>query len=248
VNAAGGLVSEFGTYDTGSASALVSDTYSMTFNANGSLSSYTLNDITGRYGSSYAEAYDSSGVLLSRRGIYDSGVLAGDTYQYNYNANGSIATYSVFGDAGNNVLSGGSASATLTGGGGYDKYQFGVGSGQDRIVNGTGAGTGALGELDLTGSLSDEQIWLVRSGNDLLVNILGTHDQATVANWFGGSPDAQLAKVVTSDGRVLDNQVNQLVQAMATYSANNPSFSLATASQAPGDATLQAAIAAAWHT
>jgi hypothetical protein len=34
---------------------------------------------------------------------------------------------------------------------------------------------------------------------------------------------------------------------MATYSANNPSFNPATASQMPNDPTLQAAIAAAWH-
>ena len=41
--------------------------------------------------------------------------------------------------------------------------------------------------------------------------------------------------------------VAQLTQAMATYSANHSSFNPTTAAQAPNDATLQGAIAAAWH-
>ncbi|WP_316172279.1 FG-GAP-like repeat-containing protein [Bradyrhizobium sp. SZCCHNRI3037] len=247
-NAAGVQISEFGTYDSGSDSAHSGDTYSMTFNANGSLSSYTLNDITGRVGCAFTDGYNSSGRLLSRSGIYDSGGIAGDSFQFTYNPDGSVASYSMSGNAANNILSPQSTSAVMTGGGGYDRYQFGPGSGQERIINGTGNSGSPQGELDLTGGVSNEQIWFVRSGNDLLVDILGTHDQATIANWFGASPDARLAQIVTSDGHVLDNQVNQLVQAMATYSASNPAFNPVTASQAPSDATLQAAIAAAWHT
>jgi hypothetical protein len=34
---------------------------------------------------------------------------------------------------------------------------------------------------------------------------------------------------------------------MATYSANNPGFNPATATQMPTDSNLQSAIAAAWH-
>jgi hypothetical protein len=76
---------------------------------------------------------------------------------------------------------------------------------------------------------------------------MGTHDQATIANWFGTSTDAQLAHIITSDGSELDNQIGQLVQAMATYSSNNSGFDPTVTTQAPNDSALQAAIAAAWH-
>ncbi|WP_315765884.1 MULTISPECIES: S8 family serine peptidase [unclassified Bradyrhizobium] len=246
-NASGTVVSEVGTYDSGGGSARVGDTFSLTLNPNGSYATYTFNDITGNYGSSYTNSYNSSGVLLSQSGIYDSGALAGDAYTYTYNADGTVATYSVSGNAGNNTLSGGTTNAVLSGNGGYDTYQFGRGSGQDRIVNGTGDGASAQGELDIGAGVSDNQIWLLRSGNDLIVDIMGTHDQINIANWFGGSPDAQLAHIVTSDGSRLDVQVNQLVQAMATYSSNNSGFDPTVVAQAPSDAALQSTIAAAWH-
>jgi len=211
------------------------------------VSTYTFNDLTGKYGSSYTNYYNASGVLLSQTGIYDSGVLAGDTYTYAYNASGSVASYSVSGNAGNNILGGGITAAALYGNGGYDKYQFGRGRGQDRIVNGTGSGASAQGELDVGSGVSVDQLWFVRSGNDLVVDIMGTHDQATIANWFGASTDAQLAHIITSDGSVLDAQISQLVQAMATYSTSHGGFDPTIATQVPSDANLQGAIAAAWH-
>ncbi|MBR0899592.1 hypothetical protein JQ616_31965, partial [Bradyrhizobium tropiciagri] len=222
------------------------DTWSETF-VNGVRATYTVNDITGNNGSSYTNSYSSSGVLLSQSGVYDSGVLTGDTYTTTYNANGSVASYSVSGNTGNNVLSGGTTAAVLRGNGGFDEYQFGRGSGQDRIINGTGSGTIAQGELDVGPGVSTNQLWLQRSGNDLAVNILGTHDQAIVANWFGGNADAQLARIVTADGSVLDTQINQLVQAMATYASANSGFDPATSTQAPNDPALQNAIGSAWH-
>ena len=91
------------------------------------------------------------------------------------------------------------------------------------------------------------KLWLLRSGNDLVADIMGTHDQATIANWFGTSADAQLAHIVTSDGSVLDAQISQLVQAMATYSSSHSGFDPTIVTQAPSDANLQGAIAAAWH-
>jgi hypothetical protein len=51
----------------------------------------------------------------------------------------------------------------------------------------------------------------------------------------------------TADGAKLDSQIAQLVSAMASYSASNPGFNPATATQMPNDPNLQGAIAAAWH-
>jgi hypothetical protein len=45
----------------------------------------------------------------------------------------------------------------------------------------------------------------------------------------------------------LDSQLSSLVSAMATFSANNPGFNPATATQMPSDSTVQSAIATSWH-
>jgi hypothetical protein len=76
---------------------------------------------------------------------------------------------------------------------------------------------------------------------------MGTQDRAIIANWYGADQSAKLQKMTTSDGNIIDVQINQLVQAMATYSAGNPGFDPTTASQAPNDPALQGVIAASWH-
>ncbi len=144
------------------------------------------------------------------------------------------------------MLFGGSGNDVLTGGGGNDTYQFGHGGGQDRIVNGTAASTAASGELDFGAGINANQLWFKRNGNDLSISVMGSHDQVTVAGWFGGA-GAQLAEIKSADGMKIDAGVSQLVQAMATYSSAHAGFDPTTATQAPNDAGLQNAIAATWH-
>jgi hypothetical protein len=71
------------------------------------------------------------------------------------------------------------------------------------------------------------------------------------ARWCGNDITAPLAprelRWITARGLKLDSQVAQLVQAMATYAADNPSFNPVTATEAPKSSALQSAIAAAWH-
>jgi hypothetical protein len=68
-----------------------------------------------------------------------------------------------------------------------------------------------------------------------------------VSGWFANSNN-QLQEI-SAGGLKIDSQVSQLVQAMATYSANNPGFDPTTpgVSSVPNDTTLQNALAAAWH-
>ena len=74
---------------------------------------------------------------------------------------------------------------------------------------------------------------------------MGTTSQRTVSNWF--APTGNQPLEIIAGGLKLDNQVAQLVQAMATYSSNNPGFNPVAASQVPNDTALQNTIAAAWH-
>ena len=148
------------------------------------------------------------------------------------------------GSGSNDVLNAGSGNDALSGGGGYDSYKFGSGFGQDVITNNGGASPN--GEIDFAG-VSDQQLWFQQSGNNLLVDLLGTNDQITVAGWFGGNAGAQVGSFNADDGALANSQVLQLVQAMASYGANNPGFNPATATQMPTDSSLQSAIAANWH-
>jgi hemolysin type calcium binding protein len=114
------------------------------------------------------------------------------------------------------------------------------------VVNGGAGSAGPAGELDIGAGVADTQLWLTQAGNDLVVQIMGGHDQATVRNWFANST-AQLQAIATADPLRIDAGVAALVSAMASFTGANPGFDPTTATQAPADATLQAAIAAAWH-
>jgi serralysin len=159
---------------------------------------------------------------------------------------GSSGNDLLIGGAGNDILAGGGGSDILVGDGGDDLYRFGVGDGRDAIVNGLSSNTAASGELQLGAGITDRNLWFVRSGSDLEIEVMGTQSAVTVADWFD-STAYQLGDI-SAGGLKLDGQIAQLVQAMATYSSAHPGFDATAVAQAPGDVSLQGAIAAAWHT
>ncbi len=158
--------------------------------------------------------------------------------------------------SGTDTLTANGSGATLIAGSGTDRlidngtggfYQFGRGDGTSTIVNGASGATSPSNELDFGAGVSDENLWFIKSGNNLQIDIMGTNSHVTVSGWFANAGND--LQEITAGGLEIDSQVSSLVQAMATYSANNHGFS-PTASgntQAPNDPNLQAAIAAAWH-
>ena len=105
----------------------------------------------------------------------------------------------------------------------------------------------ASGEVDFTSaSVTDENLWFQQSGNNLVVDLLGTTDQITLTNWYNGNAANQVQSF-HANGLTLDTQVAQLVQAMATYATNNSGFNSQTATSMPTDTTLQNVTTAAWH-
>jgi hypothetical protein len=196
---------------------------------------------------------DGPGSVIELAGVGPAGIASSQIiYQQQAAPGGS----SLSGGAGNDTLTGGAGNDTLIGNGGADTYQVARGGGQDRIVNGVSSNTGATGELDFASGIATNQLWLLRtsngvastSGSDLQIDIIGTTDHVTVAGWFNNAY-SPLSEITTADGSKLDSGLSQLVQAMATFSAGNPGFdpTASTFSQAPNDANLQNAIAAAWH-
>lgn len=125
---------------------------------------------------------------------------------------GGTGNDSISGGSGNDTLSGGSGNDTLTGGSGDDDYLFGVGDGNDAINN-DDAASASLDELHISGADYDD-LWSSRSGDDLIVDIVGSIDSVQINDWFTNTSD-QLDAIYAGDRVLLSNQVDQLVNAMA---------------------------------
>jgi Ca2+-binding RTX toxin-like protein len=192
---------------------------------------------------------DAAGDTLIRienvLGSTGADILVGD--QNDNSFDGGLGDDALTGGAGKDTLDGGAGNDVLTGGEGADIYVYGRDDGDDVINNGSTTDLVATGTLRLMDDLAPENLWFEQSGQDLLINVMGTDDDITIAGWFQDPANA-LEEIVTADGWVLDSQVSQLVQAMAVYSAANSGFdSRTSASYVPADAGLQTAIAAAWE-
>ncbi len=156
------------------------------------------------------------------------------------------------GTSGNDTLTTSGGANLLSGNGGADTYTISAQDTADRIVNGVATGTAASGALDM--GVASNRLWFVESGNNLVVDVLGTNQQVTIQNWYANTttPWEQLSKVVGSDAMTLDAGLQNLVQAMAAFSAANGGFNpLTTTHTTTGDSYfgsgVQAAVAANWH-
>ncbi|KAF0216168.1 MAG: Hemolysin-type calcium-binding, partial [Geobacteraceae bacterium] len=140
-------------------------------------------------------------------------------YGYNGNdaLNGGAGTDSLYGGAGNDVLNGGAGNDYLQGDAGNDTYKFDIGSDADSIYSYDPANS----ETDTVEfGANPLGIILSRSGSNLTIAIDSTTDQLAVQNWYTSSA-YQTDVLKASDGsRLLNSQVDQLIQAMATFSAN----------------------------
>jgi Ca2+-binding RTX toxin-like protein len=117
--------------------------------------------------------------------------------------------------AGKDTLTGGAGDDLLVGGKGSDNYVIGLKDGHDTIVENESS-LFATDVLQFTGS-SSKQLWFQRTGNDLKVTVIGTHDDVTVQGWFSTS-NARVEKIVASDGKTLQaSKVQSLVNAMASF-------------------------------
>lgn len=193
-------------------------------------------------------SYDGapSGVLVDlSKGTASNGYGGVDRLTGIENVLGSAYDDILSGDAGANRLQGGAGNDLLSGGGGYDRYVTARGKGHDTVVNGIG---GVRGELQIDNE-TRQSLWFARSGNDLRVQLLGSDTDITVQGWYDASV-SKLEKIAlggNSSGYVLGAQVDQLVQAMAGFSASHPGFDPKT-SGVISDASLLATVNSSWLT
>lgn len=113
-----------------------------------------------------------------------------------------------------NVLKGNSANNTLTGGTGNDTYQFDRNSAVDTIVENDST-SGNKDTLSFASDIAADQLWFVKSGNNLEVSVIGTSNKAVVKDWYLGNA-YHVEELKSGNGlTLLDTQVQNLVSAMA---------------------------------
>jgi hypothetical protein len=119
---------------------------------------------------------------------------------------------------------------------------FNVGWGQDTIYN-YDVGAGRKDTIEFGEGIAADQLWFRRVNADLEVRLIGSTDVTTISNWYSGSA-YHLNEFVVSDGkRLLETNIDNLVQAMASYSP--PAAGQTTLPQNYKDA-LEPVIAANW--
>jgi Ca2+-binding RTX toxin-like protein len=141
----------------------------------------------------------------------------------------------------NNTLTGNSANNVLTGLAGNDTYLYNRGGGQDTVVDNSGTSDTML----FGATINPIDLVLSQNGNDLWLSLHGSSDRVTIQNWYGGS--ANQTEVIQADNGqdLLNTQVDQLIQAMAQFSAETGLTWDQGIDQRPQD--VQAIVAASWQ-
>jgi Ca2+-binding RTX toxin-like protein len=164
-------------------------------------------------------------------------------WEENIAGTGNALDNTLVGNRGDNLLAGMAGNDRLEGGTGNDTYQLSRGDGSDRIVE-TDNTAGNRDVAKFASDVASDQLWFRKSGNDLEVSIVGTHDQFVIDNWYGGS-EHHVEQFKSGDGKWLsESGVQSLVEAMASFAP--PAAGQIT--MPPNyNASLDVAIAANWH-
>ena len=136
------------------------------------------------------------------------------SYDGNASLNGGAGDDTLTGSWGDDVLEGGQGNDTLAGGGGADTYVFNLGDGQDTIID--DAYDSNQSTLQLGTGFTQDNTWFSQDNDDLLIQRVGSTDQIRVAEWFMFD-ELQIGQINTDEATLLNNQVANLVSAMAGY-------------------------------
>ena len=122
-------------------------------------------------------------------------------------------------------------------------YRFGPGAGQDTLNE----NDATAGNSDLV-DVSSDRLNLVfsYSGSNLLMQLHGTSDTLTVQSWQSGTANQTEVFRAQDGSTLLHTQVNQLIQAMATFSASHGGISWDQAIQ-DYPSEVQTVLAAHWQ-
>jgi Ca2+-binding RTX toxin-like protein len=123
------------------------------------------------------------------------------------------------GNALDNVLAGNSAANVLTGAAGNDTYVFDPGWGQD-VVSENDSTPGNRDVMLFRAPVHPLDLVLSRAAGSLAIALHAATDTVTVQGWYNGKA-YETEVIQTADGsELLSNQLDLLIQAMASYSAS----------------------------
>src|SRR5262249_7124852 len=158
---------------------------------------------------------------------------------------GNSANNTLSGGAGNDRLDGGMGNDTLAGGPGNDLYNFSRGDGQDTISD-ADTTQGNQDRLLFGTTINPLDLVISRQANDLRLAIHGTTDSVTVKNWYTSPTTNQIEDLQAGNGQhLLNTQVDQLIQAMASFSQQTGLTWDQAIDQRPQQ--VQTVLAASWH-
>ena len=164
---------------------------------------------------------DGADVIYGRDG---NDVLSGDAGADSLNGDngndvllGGGDNDNLFGLYGDDVLDGGAGNDLLAGGQydtwngnftgyGSDTYRFGLGSGQDTVVDRTGA-VGETDRIELGAGIGAGDVQVFRTNsNDLTIELYGTTDKITVSGFSNGAAvgDGAVEQLLFADGTAWD--------------------------------------------
>ena len=128
------------------------------------------------------------------------------------------------GNSGNNTLTGQQGNDTYQGGAGNDTlvdssassndvFRWGLGQGNDSIAD-----AGGEDRIEIAAGVTAEQLNLVRSGNNLRVEIGGATDVLTVVNWYTGAAN-RIEEIRLADGSTVNAEATSPQSMVATPAA-----------------------------
>jgi Ca2+-binding RTX toxin-like protein len=149
------------------------------------------------------------------------------------------------GGSGADQFTGGMGNDTLAGGSGNDLYNFSRGDGQDTI-NDSDALSGNQDRLLFGQTINPLYLVISRQANDLRLAIHGTSDSVTIQNWYTNRIANQIEDLQAANGQhLLNTQVDQLIQAMASFSQQTGLTWDQAIDQRPQE--VQTVLVASWH-
>ena len=123
------------------------------------------------------------------------------------------------GGAGNDILAGGAGNDILEGGAGDDIYRFGLGDGVDTITD-----SGGNDSLDFGEGIDSSDLWFSRSGNHLVIDVLGSEDRVTINNYWYASGAYKVETISAGGMEFAHTQMEQMVQALASFDVQNGAY------------------------
>lgn len=137
----------------------------------------------------------------------------------------------LYGNGGTDTLDGGSGNDYIDGGKGNDIYNFGRGYGQDTIYD-YDITQGNQDIIKMLGGVNPLDVEFIQNNNNLEIAISGSQDKLTVKDYFKATFDFgaffrnffkkdtynKVEAVEASNGSsIYDTQIQQLIQAMASF-------------------------------